>query len=327
MGLRDIFQNAKNWVTDKSNTFLHGEDYEPYDYYGSDEEAREYASLNEEPAQEAQPQEGYYQAPFAQQVQQPQQGGWQGTYQPQQPAYQQQAQQMQQNSWQTNYQPQEPQTQPQSQWQQAQYQQEQYQKPQQASQPQQPDHNVVAFPGTFQAANGRAYAHIERVTQLVSRENCYTIIDFMKNGESVILNIESIQSEQEVQHCVDLLSGAAYTLGCTITKLSSQRRCYLIAPPTVQVLPDEFTQKLNVRRSAGRPGRSRSYAENQAQQPQPTGYEAPSRSPFARPSFPPRPSYQRQENREENYYDNRNAYEQPLGFGQEPYREAAYGGY
>jgi len=315
MGFGNIFQSVKDWVTNTSNTFLHGEDYEPYDYYGSDEDAQEYASLNEQPQEEAVPQESYYQAPYGQN--QGQQTGWQNNYQPQQPVYQQPA--PQQNGWQNNYQPQ------QNAYQQEQPQQPQWQQqPQQAQQtaPQQNDHNVVAFPGTFQAANGRAYSHIERVTQLVSRENCYTIIDFMKNGESVILNIESIQSEQEIQHCIDLLSGAAYTLGCTITKLSSQRRCYLIAPPSVQVLPDEFTQKLNVRRTAGRATRARSYADNQTQQNQPVGYEAPSRSPFARPSFPPRPNYQRPENQQQEGY-----YGESQGFGQEPYREAAYGGY
>lgn len=296
MGLRDIWQSARDWVSNTSNTFLHGETYEPYDYYGSDEDAQEYASLNEQPVQEEPVQEPYYQ-PY----QQPQQQGWQGGYQAQQPAAYQQPQQQ---GWQNSYQPQQ------------QYQQEQ---PQQWQQPQQEEDNVVAFPGTFQTAGGRAYAHIERVTQLVSRENCYTIIDFMKNGESVILNIESIQSEQEIQHCIDLLSGAAYTLGCTITKLSSQRRCYLIAPPSVQVLPDEFTQKLNVRRSSGRSNRARSYAENQNQQPQPAAYEAPGRSPFARPSFPPRPSYQRHETQEERF--------EPQAYDREPYQQATYGGY
>ena len=71
MGFGSIFQSVKDWVTDKSNTFLHGEAYEPYDYYGSDEDAQEYASLNEE-TQQAEPaaQEGYYQAPYAQQPQQ-----------------------------------------------------------------------------------------------------------------------------------------------------------------------------------------------------------------------------------------------------------------
>ena len=68
MGLRDLWQNAKDWVSNTSNTFLHGEAYEPYDYYGSEEDAQEYASLNEQSVQEEPVHEGYYQQ------------GWQGSY-------------------------------------------------------------------------------------------------------------------------------------------------------------------------------------------------------------------------------------------------------
>lgn len=84
----------------------------------------------------------------------------------------------------------------------------------------------------------RAYVHVERITQLVSFQACYRIIEFMKNGESVIVNTESIANEAEVIRCIDMLSGAAYTLGCSITKITNIKRAYLISPPTVQVLAE-----------------------------------------------------------------------------------------
>ena len=58
--------------------------------------------------------------------------------------------------------------------------------------------------------------HVERITQLVSFQACYRIIEFMKNGESVIVNTESIANEAEVIRCIDMLSGAAYTLGLSL---------------------------------------------------------------------------------------------------------------
>lgn len=309
MGLMDVILNAKDMVIDKCNAFLHGEADFQNNYYGA-EDAEEFAALQEEPAE--QPQQDYM---YAQQPQ-PQQGGWNGGYQPQHQA-------PQQGQWQQGYQ-QPMQTQAEA----------QPARPfgmsgrsAQAQQAQQD--NVVAFPGTFQAANGKAYRHVERAAQLVSREACYDIIDIMKNGESVVVSIESIQSAQEVQHCVDLLSGAAYTLGCSITKLSAQSRIYLIAPNTVQVLLDEYTQKINAGRSASRTSRARTYAGQERQRSQyrqeaenqPAAPEQESR--FARPSYPPRPNY-RGPQQQEAYYDDNETYQDPQNAA---YGQSAYGGY
>ena len=304
MGLMDVFQTAKDWVLDKSNAFLHGEADYQNNYYGA-EDAEEFAVLQEEAVE--QPQQEYAQ---------PQQGGWNGSYQPQYQAPQ--------NQWQAGYQ--QPVQQPQQEVQRpfgmsgrsAQHQ-------QQAQQPQQD--NVVAFPGTFQAANGKAYRHVERAAQLVSREACYDIIDIMKNGESVVVNIESIQSAQEVQHCVDLLSGAAYTLGCSITKLSAQSKVYLIAPNTVQVLLDEYTQKINAGRSSSRNTRARTYAgqerRNYQGEQENRSAEPEQESRFARPSYPPRPNY-RAPRQQDAYYDENESYQEPQNAA---YGQSAYGGY
>ena len=105
-------------------------------------------------------------------------------------------------------------------------QQEGWQQP--APQQQVPD-NISFMPGHYVDGN-RAYVHVERITQLVSFQACYRIIEFMKNGESVIVNTESIANEAEVIRCIDMLSGAAYTLGCSITKITNIKRAYLISP-------------------------------------------------------------------------------------------------
>lgn len=115
---------------------------------------------------------------------------------------------------------------------------------------QQPQDNIRYMPGTFVGDDGKAYNHVERVAQLVSVSACYRIIEFMRNGESVIVNTESIASDGEIQRCMDMLSGAAFTLGCSITKITQVKRAYLIAPATVLVMPDMVFQRMSDRESS-----------------------------------------------------------------------------
>lgn len=150
-------------------------------------------------------------------------------------------------------------------------QQEGWQQP--APQQQVPD-NISFMPGHY-VDGTRAYAHVERITQLVSFQACYRIIEFMKNGESVIVNTESISNEAEVIRCIDMLSGAAYTLGCSITKITNIKRAYLISPPTVQVLADVFIRRMSDRRTEeGARRRSGRYPEEQEMQSSGDGYDA-----------------------------------------------------
>ena len=98
--------------------------------------------------------------------------------------------------------------------------------------------NISYMPNTFVGADGKAYSHVERVAQLVSVSACFRIIEFMRNGESVIVNTESIANEADIQRCLDMLAGAAFTLGCSLTKITQVKRAYLIAPLSVLVMQD-----------------------------------------------------------------------------------------
>ena len=110
---------------------------------------------------------------------------------------------------------------------------------QRAQQPQQPVNNIVYMPNTgFTDESGRAYTHMERVVQLVSVSACFRVIEFMRNGESVIVNTENIASETDTQRCLDLLAGAAFTMGSSMTKITQLKRAYLIAPQNVMVMAD-----------------------------------------------------------------------------------------
>lgn len=131
--------------------------------------------------------------------------------------------------------------------------------------------NVVMFPGMQQAPE--AYTHVEYVVLLRSRNECKDVIGYIKTNASVFLNMEFIASDSERQRCVDMLSGAAYTLGCALNKISP-RGIYLISAPTVKVVLDPAMQKAAAAPEAQGYARQRYEQEGysagytQAQQPQ-----------------------------------------------------------
>lgn len=173
------------------------------------------------------PMDGYQQNP-------PYQGtgyqtGWQGGYQPtnqggwqqpqQQGGWQDQGAWNQDASWATN----------QTSWQNSQA----------------APNNISYFPGAFVGKDGRAYSHVERVAQVTQVPSCYRIIEFMRNGESVIVNTEMINDPAETDRCLDMLYGAACALGCTLTRISSQKEIYLLSPETVMVVPYDGIRRMS----------------------------------------------------------------------------------
>ncbi len=100
--------------------------------------------------------------------------------------------------------------------------------------------NVVDFP-VQQEANP---THVEYVILLRSRNECTKVIEYIKTNASVFMNMEYIANESERQRCVDMLSGAAYTLGCQLHKISN-RGIYLIASPYVRVMIDPAMKRFN----------------------------------------------------------------------------------
>ncbi len=102
--------------------------------------------------------------------------------------------------------------------------------------------NCVPFPGSQPGADGAAYAHIEYVVLLRSFNECRNVIDCIKQNASVFLNMEFIESVFERQRCVDMLSGAAYTMGCKLNKISP-RGIYLISSPSVRVVIDQAMRR------------------------------------------------------------------------------------
>ena len=111
-------------------------------------------------------------------------------------------------------------------------------------QPVRSEPNITYMPNLFVAGDGAAYRHVERLTQPMSASTCYRLIEFMRNGETVIVNTELIQDERENQRCLDLLYGAAYTMNCSFTRISV-KSIYLIAPASVSVISYESLRQMN----------------------------------------------------------------------------------
>ena len=154
--------------------------------------------------------------------------------------------------------------------------------PQQVAQPQpgfaqqaQSSGNVVTFPGMQASPDGSVYAHVEYVVLLRSRNECKDVIAYIKANASVFLNMEFIASDSERQRCVDMLSGAAYTLGCSLNKISP-RGIYLISSPSVRVVLDPAMQKFTsapeaqgfVRQRYDQENNQGAYYQNAPEQPQ-----------------------------------------------------------
>ncbi|MBR3875090.1 MAG: cell division protein SepF [Clostridia bacterium] len=217
-----IFRKFGDWLTDKSNRFIRGEADENMEM-GYEEEQAEGEQPARQPLDPFGRGEGEYggRTPYRSRADLEREAQLQAQQQLQQA--QQQVQQMPQNVQMNQQQP-------------VQAQQPQYQ------QGYQPQSNVVNFPGMQASPDGSVYAHVEYVVLLRSRNECKDVIAYIKSNASVFLNMEFIASDSERQRCVDMLSGAAYTLGCALNKISP-RGIYLISSPSVRVVLDPAMQK------------------------------------------------------------------------------------
>lgn len=123
-------------------------------------------------------------------------------------------------------------------------------------QPQQPPvDNISYMPGNFVGDDGRAFSHCERVAIVNNLNMCYKVMEYMRNGESVVFVTEQIADEDELQRCLDLLYGAAFAMNYSFTKVSS-RSIYLLTPASVLVIPYQAVRQMSSQDSMARWGRS-----------------------------------------------------------------------
>jgi len=75
--------------------------------------------------------------------------------------------------------------------------------------------------------------HCERIVRVRQIDECRDIIQFLLDGESVLLNLENVDPK-DCGRIVDLLSGAAFALSGRIIKVA--HLSYLLAPQNVNVI-------------------------------------------------------------------------------------------
>lgn len=98
--------------------------------------------------------------------------------------------------------------------------------------------NISYMPGYAPDAGAAPFNHVEHIMILTGLKSCYEAIECMKNGETLIVELDAIANENESMRCQDMLAGAAFTLGCSVRILQGAR-LVLIAPEGVKILPEE----------------------------------------------------------------------------------------
>ncbi len=102
----------------------------------------------------------------------------------------------------------------------------------------QPQSNISYMPGSYAPDAGSSYTHVEHIMAVTSLRSCYEAIECMKNGETLIITMDTIINDSESIRCQDMLAGGAFTLGCSVRMLQGGQ-VLLIAPAGVKVLPEQ----------------------------------------------------------------------------------------
>ena len=97
--------------------------------------------------------------------------------------------------------------------------------------------NISYMPG-MEPRGERRDVHVEHIITLTGLKSCYEAIEFMKDGETLIVMLDAIANESESMRCQDMLAGAAFTLGCSVRLLNGSR-IVIIAPEGVKILPEQ----------------------------------------------------------------------------------------
>ena len=150
-------------------------------------------------------------------------------------------------------------------------------------------------PAQTETPEQSVYLMSARVINAQSMGDCRCAISLLRNGDAVLVVMESITDHAEMRRMVDTLSGACYSLTASITKVS-RHGSYLLAPQTMAVFADQATIAMNnsATRAQTRP------AYQSSQRPLYTSPQRDQQQPGQRPG-----SYQT------------NAYMNPQGFTQQ----------
>ncbi|MHC1786843.1 MAG: cell division protein SepF [Christensenellales bacterium] len=256
MDFRSAVDQVKQFfVIGKDNPYLHGRQGNRSQAQGYEPEAYQPPQQTYAPAPGGQPypQQGAYQPQIYQQqgAAAPRQESYQQAYQQPQPVFQQGYQPPQQAAYQAPQEPAGYQTQfspdpyqagarnrrAAQHQEQPQYQQAPFAAPQAAPE------NLVPFPGTVAAPEQKAVdAYVINVFNIAS---CRQAMTCLRRGQCTLIVMDQLIDKSEIRRFVDMLTGACYALGGTMTRLSAKIGFYIMAPSGMTVYTDPTTSNAN----------------------------------------------------------------------------------
>lgn len=114
---------------------------------------------------------------------------------------------------------------------------------QQASyQPPAPPENLVPFPGAALQEQKQMDAYVINVFNINS---CRQAMSCLRKGQCTLIVMDQLIDKAEIRRYVDMLTGACYALGGTMTRLSAKIGFYIMAPSGMTVYTDPTTTGAN----------------------------------------------------------------------------------
>lgn len=167
-------------------------------------------------------------------------------------------------------------------------------------QPQAQEGNLVPFPGSAPEVETRQMdAYVVNITNITG---CRQAMTCLRKGQCTLVVMDQLIDKAEVRRYVDMLNGACFALGGTMTRLSARVGFYILAPSGMMVYTDPVTASANAPAPRPQPGMpQQGYASQQGYpsqqsfqaqqpvmqpqyaQPQMAGYAAPQAGYAAQP--------------------------------------------
>lgn len=181
--------------------------------------------------------------------------------------------------------------------------------------PQQQPDNIVQFPGSAPEQETKTVdAYVVNITNITG---CRQAMSCLRKGQCTLVVMDQLVDKAEVRRYVDMLNGACFALGGTMTRLSVKVGFYILAPSGMMVYTDPITA------SANAPARPQPQAQQAMPQQQPV-YQP-------QPQYQPQPAYQQQpQPAAQAYPQQQNPYappaqqQDPGQYYQEPYNAQRY---
>ena len=108
-----------------------------------------------------------------------------------------------------------------------------------------PLENVVPFPGVMPNAASEPLPMDAYVINVFNIQACRQAMACLRKGQCTLIVMDQLTDRNETRRFVDMLTGACYALGGTMTRLSTKIGFYLMAPQSMTVYTDAVTSGAN----------------------------------------------------------------------------------